>query len=98
MVAQASFAQISPISASSGSRLVPEESPATMLELVLTLTKPRVSELVSLSSSVALEEGEDDFVGSEGLVTSNFKGAQLPGPTIKELVKILDKSWGNSKD
>ena len=98
MVAQASFAQISPISASSGSRLVPEGSPATILELVLTLTKPRVSELVSLSSSVALEEGEDDFVGSEGLVTSNFKGAQLLGPTIKELVKILDKSWGNSKD
>ena len=24
--------------------------------------------------------------------------SDLPGPTIKELVKILDKSWGNSKD
>ena len=37
-------------------------------------------------------------MGSEGLVTSDFEGAQLPGPTIKELVGDLDKSWGNSKD
>ena len=98
MVAQASFAQISPISAPSGSRLVLEGSLATMLEPVLTLTKPRVLKLVSLSSPVALEDGEDDFVGSEGLFTSDFEGAQLPRPTIKELVGDLDKSWGNSKD
>ena len=97
MVAQASHKQISPVSASSGSRLLPEVSPATILEPVLTLTVLRVLEL-SLSSPVASEEGEDDFVGSEGLVTSNFKGAQLPGPTIMELVEDLDKSWGNSKD
>ena len=46
-------------------------------------------------------------MGSEGLVTSNFEGAQLPGPTIMELVgdldimelvRDLDKLWGNSKD
>ena len=98
MVAQSSFAQISPISALSGSRLVSEGSPATMLEPVLTLTEPRVLKLVSLSSPMASEEGEDDFVGSEGLVTSDFEGAQLPRPTIKELVGDLDKSWGNSKD
>ena len=35
---------------------------------------------------------------SEGLGTSIFEGAQLPGPTIRELVGDLDKSWGNSKD
>ena len=98
MVVQSSFAQISPISAPSGSRLVPEGSPATMLESVLTLTEPRVLKLVSLSSSMASEEGEDDFVGSEGLVTSDFEGAQLPRPSIKELVGDLDKSWSNSKD
>ena len=98
MAAQASHKQISPISAPSGSRLVPEVSPAMILEQVLTLIEPRVSKLVSLSSPVASEKGEDDFVGSEGLVTSDFEGAQLPGPTIKELVGDLDKLWGNSKD
>ena len=77
---------------------MPKVSPATILEQVLTLTEPRVTKLVSLSSPVASEKGEDDFVGSEGLVTSYFEGAQLPSPTIKELVGDLDKSWGNSKD
>ena len=48
---------------SSGSRLVPKVSPATILEQVLTLIESRVSKLVSLSSPVASEKGEDDFVG-----------------------------------
>ena len=46
--------------------------------------------------------GDEDFVGSEGPVTTNndsdFEGSHLPGPTIRELVGDLDKSWGNSKD
>ena len=37
-------------------------------------------------------------MGLEGPSTSVFKGAQLPGLTITELVEDLDKSWGNSKD
>ena len=51
---------------------------------------------VSLSSLVALEDGDEEFGGEEGPVTSVFEGAQLPG--IRELVRDLDKSWGNSKD
>ena len=27
-----------------------------------------------------------------------FEGVNLPGPTIRELVRDLDKSWGNSKE
>ena len=54
--------------------------------------------MVSLSSPVALEDGDEDFVSSEGLGTSVFEGAQVTGPTIRELVGDLDKSWGNSKD
>ena len=37
-------------------------------------------------------------MGLKGPSTSVFKGAQLPGLTITELVEDLDKSWGNSKD
>ena len=54
--------------------------------------------MVSLSSPVALEDGDEDFVSSEGPGTSVFEGAQVTGPTIRELVGDLDKSWGNSKD
>ena len=73
-------------------------SPATISEPVITFTDPRVSGLVSFFSLVASEDGDEDFVGLEGLVTSDFEGAQLPGPIITELVGDLDKSWGNSKD
>ena len=38
------------------------------------------------------------IVGSEGPGTSVFEGAQVPGPTIRELFGDLAKSWGNSKD
>nr|POF13414.1 hypothetical protein CFP56_22933 [Quercus suber] len=88
-VAQDSHEQILPISAPSGSRWVPEVSPATLSEPVLTLNDSSVSELVSLPSLVASKEGDDDFVGSEGLVTFDFEGAQLPSPTIRDLVGDL---------
>ena len=56
----------------------------------------------SESPQVAKEDGEDDFVGSEGLDITNYdfesEGVNLPGPTIRELVGDLDKSWGNSKE
>ena len=56
----------------------------------------------SESSQMAKEDGKEDFVGSEGSATTNYdsesKGVHLPGPTIRELVGDLDKSWGNSKD
>ena len=97
-MAQASHKQISPISAPSGSRLVSKVSPATISEPVITFTDPKVSGLVSFFSLVASEDGDEDFVGLEGPVTSDFEGAQLPGPIITELVGDLDKSWGNSKD
>ena len=77
-------------------------SSTAILEPVMTLTNPIVSVLVSLSSSVASNDGVEDFMGLEGSVTtnneSNFEGAHLHGPTIKELVGDLEKSWGNSKD
>ena len=47
---------------------------------------------------MASEDGDENLVGSEGSVTSDFEGVQLPSPTIRELVGDLDKSWGNSKD
>ena len=59
---------------------------------------PIVLAPVSLASPVASEVGDEDFVGSEGPGTSDVKGAQIPGPTIRELVGDLHKSWGNSKD
>ena len=37
-------------------------------------------------------------MGLEGPGTFDFEGAQIPSPTIRELVGDLDKSWGNSKD
>ena len=98
VVAQAYQEQVSSTGASCESGLVPKVSPATTSEPVRTLIDPRVSELVSMPSAVASEEGDEDIVGFEGPVTSDFEGAQLPGPTIRELVKDLDKSWGNSKD
>ena len=77
-------------------------SSTAILEPVMTLTNPIVSVLVALSSSVASNDGVEDFMGLEGSVTtnneSNFEGAHLHGPTIKELVGDLEKSWGNSKD
>ena len=77
-------------------------SSAMISEPIRTFTDSIVSALVSLSSPVASEDGDEDFVGSEGLVTTNndsdFEGAHLPGPTIRELIGDLDKSWGNSKD
>ena len=102
MVAQASHEQISLISAPNESRLVPVVSSATISEPIRTFTDPIVSALVSLSSLVASKDGDEDFVGSKGPVTTNndsdFEGSHLPGPTIRELVGDLDKSWGNSKD
>ena len=77
-------------------------SSATISEPVRTFTDLMVSVLVSLSSPVASEDGDEDFVGLEGPVTTNndsdFEGAHLPGPTIRALVEDLDNSWGNSKD
>ena len=71
-------------------------SSAMILEPVRTFTDPIVSALVSLSSLVASEDGDEDFVGSEGPVTTNndsdFEGAHLPGLIIRELVRDLDKS------
>ena len=56
----------------------------------------------SESPQVAKEDGEDDFVGSKGSDITNYdfesEGVNLPGPTIRELVGDLDKSWGNSKE
>ena len=102
MVAQVSHEPISAISAPSGLRLVPVVSSAAISEPVMTLTDLMVSVLVFLSSPVALNDGVEDFVGSEGSVTtnneSNFEGAHLHGPTIKELVRDSEESWGNSKD
>ena len=58
--------------------------------------------MVNLTSQVVMEGGDEDFAGLEGFVTTNnesdFGGAHLHGPTIRELVEDLDKSWGNSKD
>ena len=102
VVAQASHEPLSVISAPSGSRLVPVVSSATISETVMTFTNSIVSTLVSLTSQVASDDGDENFVGLEGLTTTNndfdFEGAHLPGPTIRELVGDLDKSWGNSKD
>ena len=57
---------------------------------------------VNLTSQVVTEGGDVDFVGLEGSATttndSDLEGVHLPGPTIRELVGDLDKSWGNSKD
>ena len=45
---------------------------------------------------MAKEDGEEDFVGSEGSATTNYdfesEGVHLPSPTIRELVGDLDKS------
>ena len=72
---------------------------ATISEPVMTFTNPIVSTLVPLTSQVALDDGEEDFVGSKGsATTNNDSDFKLPGPTIKKLVCDLDKSWGNSKD
>ena len=62
------------------------------------ITNPIVPATASLDSPMASEVGEEDFVGLEGLGTSFFEGAQLPGPNIRDLIGDLDKSWGNSKD
>ena len=71
-------------------------------ELVMTYTDPVVLALVPLTSQVATEDGDEDFVGSDGSDTINtdsyYEEAHLVGPTIKELFGDLDKSWGNSKD
>ena len=71
-------------------------------ESVIAYSDPMVSTQVSLTSQVATEDGEEDFVGSEGSATTKYdsdsEGVHLHGPTIRELVGDLDKSWGNSKD
>ena len=86
VVAQASHVQISPISDLNGSKLMLVVSSATISKPVMTLADPKVSTMVSLSSLVASEDGDENFVGSKGLGTSVFEGAQVPGPTIRELV------------
>ena len=71
-------------------------SSAMISEPIRTFTNSIVSALVFLSSPVASEDGDEDFVGSEGPVTTNndfdFEGAHLPSPTIRELIGDLDKS------
>ena len=65
-------------------------------ELVMTCTDPVVLALVPLTSQVATEDGDEDFVGSDGSDTINtdsyYEEAHLVGPTIKELFGDLDKS------
>ena len=65
-------------------------------EPVLITTNPIVSVIVNLTSQVATEGGDVDFMGSEGSATvtndSNIEGVHLLGPTIRELVGNLDKS------
>ena len=73
----------------SGSRI--QTQPSTMP------VKPvGVVQAHSESPQVAKEDGEEDFVGSEGSDTTNYdfesKGVNLLGPTIRELVGDLDKS------
>ena len=58
--------------------------------------------MVNLTSQVATEDGDEDFVGLEVSATahedSDLEGVQQPFPTIREFVGDLDKSWGNSKE
>ena len=89
MVAQASHDQISTISELSGLKLVPVGSSAMISKPV---TNPIVPAIVSLDSPMASKVGEEDFMCLEGPGTSVFEGAQLPSPTIRELVGDLDKS------
>ena len=88
-MAQASHVQISPISDLNGLRLVPVVSSATILEPVMTLADSKVSAMVSLSSPMALEDGDENFVGSEGSGTFVFEGAQVPGPTIRDRKSVV---------
>ena len=69
-------------------------------EPIMTCTDPIMLALVPLTSQVATEDGDEDFVGSKGSDTINtdYEEAHLASPTIKELFGDLDKSWGNSKD
>ena len=57
---------------------------------------------VNGTSQVAMEDGDEDFGGSEGSATTNddsdLEEVHLLGPTIRELVGDLDKSWSNSKE
>lgn len=96
VVAQASHIPLSMISALSGSRLVSVVSSTTISKPVMTFTNPIEVALVSLTSQVASDDRDEDFVGLEGSATTNsdfdFEGAHLPGLTIKELVEDLDKS------
>ena len=57
---------------------------------------------VNGTSQVAMEDGDEDFGGSEGSATTNddsdLEEVHLLGPIIRELVGDFDKSWGNSKE
>ena len=65
-------------------------------EPISTFSAPIVLALVTLTSQVATEDGDEDFVGSKGSTTTNndsdLEVVHLPGPTIRELVGDLAKS------
>ena len=56
--------------------------------------------VVALATQVVMEEKGEVLVGSKGLVTVSgffdFEGVNHPCPTIREFVRDLDKTWGNS--
>ena len=68
-------------------------SSATISEPIRTFTDLMVSVLVSLSSPVASEDGDEDFVGLEGPVTTNndfdFEGAPFTWPNYKGIGRRL---------
>ena len=55
---------------------------------------------VALATQVVMEEKGEVLVGSKGLVTVSrsfdFEGVNHPCPTIREFVRDLDKTCGNS--
>mgnify|MGYP000905544632 CR=1 FL=1 len=87
VVAQASHVLTSPIKELGGSKLVPV-GPSGMISE--PATNPIVPAKASLDIPEASVVGEEDFVGLEGPGNFVFEGAQLAGPTIKDLVGDLD--------
>ena len=55
---------------------------------------------VALGTQVVMEEKGEVLVGSKGMVTVSgsfdFEGVNHPCPTIREFVRDLDKTCGNS--
>ena len=58
------------------------------------------SAVVAFATQVVMEEKGEVLVGSKGLVTVSgsfdFEGVNHPCPTIREFVRDLDKTCGNS--